>query len=186
MWDDGETAMPDDGDSGAYGRAAVSVWVAAGLWLAVAGCCVLGVAVVGLVPLDEVRQQDTGGQVPPEVWDQLGQAQPVLPAAAAVIGLLTLVPAVVAVVLGFRVRRGGRGATRTCLVLAWIGLAVLGVSLLLSLPTVLRGGVCNVLFTAGLTAVFVWCVVSLHRALQSGPVDLAGYDGSEDPWETRL
>ncbi|MEM9882266.1 MAG: hypothetical protein AAF800_05045 [Planctomycetota bacterium] len=185
MWDD-DTAMSDGYDSGAYGRAAVSVWVAASLWLAVAGCCVLGVAVVGVVPLDEVRQQDTGGQVPPEVWDQLGRTQPVLPAAAAVIGVVTLAPAVVAVVLGFRVRRGDRGATRTCLVLAWVALGVLGVSLLLSLPGVVRGGVCNVLFTAGLTAVFVWCVMSLHRALRIGPVDLAGYDGSEDPWETRL
>jgi len=189
-------------------RAAVAVWVSAGLLLLFSTCCVGVIAMVGVLPMDQLRQADQSGQVPAEMWDQLGQAQPYIPLVAGGLALVTVLPAVVLLILGFSVKTGKRGATLAALVLSIVALAGVGLFAVLSAVGSLQSGqidICSLSLFGGLAACLGWSVVSLKKALavasdpgsgdvfqpmhqHHGPQNFRG-DGrsvDDDPWENSL
>lgn len=196
-------ALP--GESRAGLRAAVAVWVSAGLLLVFSTCCVGSLAMVGLMPLDQLKQADQSGQVPAEMWDQIGQAQAYIPLVAGLLALVTVVPAIVMLVLGFSIKSGKRGATLTALILSIVALVGVGLMLLLAVFGSLQSGqidICSLSLFGGLAACLVWCVTSLKKALAEAGPSFAGDvfqpmhqhpDRSsprrsldDDPWENSL
>lgn len=190
-------------------RAAIAVWVTSSLFLIFSTCCVGGIAIMGAVPLDQIKQEmGESDQIPAEVWDQIGQVQPFMPVVAAVMALLTVLPAIVMLVLGFWIKSGSRGATITAMIISIIALAGVGLMLLGSVASMVTTGqfdICGMSLFMGLAASFVWCVLSLKKALAEArprgdvfqPMHQHPTPGSpasgnygrspdDDPWENSL
>lgn len=188
-------------------KAAVAVWVTFGIFLLFSTCCVGGIAAIGFLPLDQLKQADESGAMTQEMWDEFGNVQQYMPVAAAVIALFTLVPSVVMLVLGFSVKNGSRGATITAMVISILGLVGVGLMFLGSLFNMVTTGqfdICGLSLFLGLAACFVWCILSLKAALSANPPN-AGYPSGaftpmhqhgtpsqptrspdDDPWENSL
>lgn len=165
------SAVPGSGRAAL--RASIAVWVSASLLLLFSTCCVGSIAMLGLMPLDQLKQADRSGQVPTEMWDQIGQVQPYIPVIAAGLALITVLPAIVMLVLGFSVKKGKRGATMITFVLSIIALVGVGLFVLMALVGGLTSGqvdLCSLSLFVGLAACMVWCVLSLKKALaEAGP-----------------
>lgn len=180
-----------------YPRAALAVWVSAGLLLVLSVCCVGGMTMLAVVPLNDLKQMEGMEEVPAETWKQMEQAQPQMAGKAVAAAFTTLLPALTLLVLGFFVRNGRRGATITAQVLCWIVLTLLTLNLVFSLPAMTTAGVAGVLglLTAlALGGVLFWAIKSLRLALRSpapGAADAFDHPprvGSpdDDPWEHLL
>lgn len=211
-------SAPGGGPAGRAGlRAAIAMWVTSSLFLIFSTCCVGGIAIMGAVPLDQIKQEmGESDQIPAEMWDQIGQVQPFMPVVAAVLALFTVLPAIVMLVLGFWVKNGSRGATITAMVFSIIALVGVGLMLLGSVASMVTTGqfdLCGTSLFMGLAAGFVWCVLSLKKALaqtrprgdvfqpmHQHPTPAPGSPGSpgnrvpgnygrspdDDPWENSL
>lgn len=188
-------------------RAAVAVWVSAGLMLLGSICCVGVMGAMGVVPLDEFRAAEGMQDVPDELWDDFATARPYLPAMAIVTALFTVLPAMALLILGFSVKRGRRGATLWAMILSIALLAMLGLTVLMVLVGFAMSGsvdVCSLLPILGLAGAMAWAVVSLKGALAATRAGGGGYSGAghsggghsgggrsgmspdDDPWEHSL
>ncbi|MEM6855865.1 MAG: hypothetical protein AAF593_15765 [Planctomycetota bacterium] len=162
--------QPGEGRAGL--QAAIAVWVTSGLFFLLSTCCVFGIVMLGVLPMDQLQQADETGQLA-DMWDEISQVRPYMPVVGAVLALFTVLPAAVMFVLGFWVKGGSRGATITALIISIIGLVAVGLMLLLTVVGMVTSGqidLCSVTLFLGLAGCFVWCVLSLKQALsQTSP-----------------
>ena len=193
-------------------QAASAVGVTAGWFFLLSTCCVFGIVMLGVLPLDRLQQADETGQLA-DMWDEISQVRPYMPVVGAVLALFTVLPAAVMFVLGFWVKGGSRGATITALIISIIGLVAVGLMLLLTVVGMVSSGqidLCSFTLFLGLAGCFVWCVLSLKQALSQtaprgdvfqpmhqhpgpgsqtpGGQSASGYRRSpdDDPWENSL
>lgn len=157
------------GQSEAPQRAAVAMWVTAAVQMIVFGCCSLLLAGVGMLP-EQTLRQEMSEQMPSDQLDQLVQGQPLLLIGAIVLMLVMFLPALVLLLLGFRVRSRRLGSARAArvilyaqagllaVVLAWYALvgAMQGVLLGICMPLVVLGGV---------LALVIWASRTLRTAI---------------------
>ena len=184
-----------------HARAAVAVWVSAGLLFVLSVCCAGMFGMLGAIPIGELKQMDEAGEVPPEMWDQLAEAQPHMPAVAVGLAVVTMLPAIALLILGFYVRGGRRGAMIAAQAICWVPFGLLVIYVLLSLPAVATTGVAGVvglLPSLAVGGVLFWAIRSLRYALRS-PVSAPGSPDAlppqvhrrgnspdDDPWEHLL
>ncbi len=170
-------------------RAGRVVWIAAGVLLLGSMCCVSSFAVLGFTSLDQLRAQDTDGNVPAEAWEEMARLRPYFPVVAGVIALLTLLPAAVLLVLGFSIRRGSRGAMRAAYYVTAIPLGTLALMLVLMLLGIATQGAAalfNALPVMALVALLLWAFITLRRTLNAPAEPLPYGDDGGDPWEHSL
>ena len=170
-----------------YRSASTAVWLAAGLVFLLSSCCVTGMAQLARVsPGQFASTVDPGGQLPAGTLPQL---QAVMVPAAALLGVLTVVPAGVLLWLGFGVRQGRERALWHA---RWLTTALLwlaGLSTVLALPMLLSGGLAGLLnfllnfATAGL----LFRALHRVRAAQAVAAEHGEWEDEDysdrDPWE---
>ncbi len=159
------------GPTEATGKAAVYVWLCAGLSLAMSCCCVLSAIGMKYLPKGELMRQ-----VPADMpnRDMIEQVLPMMAVAMGVAGvLLLLIPAVVLGVLGFTVRSGNRGAAIASMVILGIQGAAIGLlvvmNLIGSLVSRSAGDLLGVVILAGVFAVYVKAMTALWSSLSQKP-----------------
>ena len=169
------------GPTEAANKAAVYVWLCAGLSLLTACCCVFTALGLAIVPTDELIRQ-----LPADLpnREQVIQALPTLGVVMGIFGvLLMLIPAVTLGLLGFPVRSGSRGASIASMIVLGIQAGVLGLMLLTILAGVLINGAVGdmivVIILASMMAVFVRAIFTVWSALNSRP---SSQPTPVDPW----
>ena len=175
-------------------HAATAVWCSAGLLLAASVCFGGSAAVLSVVSIPQLRQMEGASDVPAEVWDELAELQPHLAAAAVATGVLVFLPGLALLVLGFGVRAARRGRVIAAQACCGVPLTLLGLNLLISLPSAARGGgagVLGLLPMLGLVAVLFWTVRRLGQAKRfagapARPHTQPGASPDDDPWEHML
>jgi len=178
-------------------KAAIAVWVTAGVLLLFSTCCVGSLLMIGLMPIEELRAADTADQIPAEAWDQITQIRsaPEFKIIAIVLTLVVFAPAVALLVLGFSVRQGKPVATRVAYWITLVLSVVVGLSIVVSLPNLLRLGpsaIVDLLPSAALLGLLIWCTKTLQRSRAhpaahldtQGSTEAASPD--DDPWEHML
>lgn len=181
-------------------NAAIAVWISATLFLILATCCSAVIGMIGVVPMDQFRQSPGAEDVPAEAWDQIATIQPYAAVIAIVLALLTVVPALAMIILGFSVKSSKRGATIVTLILACLALLIMGLMFLITVINMVTSGaidICSLSLFGGMTGCWVWCVLSLKKALSvTGQIVTDGINpgygtnygrsGDDDPWENSL
>ena len=180
------------------GRAAIATWVAAGAVLLLFGCCSGLFTFLAVTSLDDLRRMSGPEGMSAEQMEAMKQVKPVaIPFVAATL-LVMVLPALIALVLGFFVNGGKRWA-----ILAVLGIfavqAVLVLLMLLAavLGSVLSGDVVSAVMVlvlwGGLFALLCWPVVQLWslRRDEGGsvraPTMPVGYaPPADEPWNQHL
>lgn len=164
----------------AGGKAAVYVWLSAGLQLAMSCCCGLTGAVLMVMSTAQITEN-----LPHDLpnRDQALQMLPVMgPALAVGSVVLLFIPAVILGILAFQVRCGGRAATTIALVILSIqcaGLALVILNYVYALLTFQSIAILGmILVMGGVLALFVKTCFELLGVLRhQAPANL-----SEDGW----
>lgn len=168
-WQPPYAPPPPRGRTEATDRAAVYVWLCAGLCLALACCCGMSVVGMTMLPTSEIMSQ-----IPADMPNR-DQIQQLLPVMAVVMGIVAvvflLIPGIVLAILGFPIRAGGRPSAITAMIILGIQALVLGLITLMNLLGVIisrsLGDLIGVFILAGVVALFVLALSALWASLRS-------------------
>ena len=189
MYDDDAHADPwhvPPAASDAPRRAAIAVWSVAAVQLVAFGCCSCMLTGVGLMPEAQFREQlqRPDQEISPEQVDMIVQIQPFLLGLGLALMAAIVVPALVLVVLAFKVRVASVGATtaaRLILILQAVLVSLLVVANLVS--AILQGDIVGVLMPVvifgGLLILMVWAIRRLGEARDAVDLSRAYHD---QPW----
>ena len=162
-------------------RAAVAVWIAGGVNVAVFGFCGLVFALSAtMLPPSQFAQAAHRVQV------SVAEFRMVLWITVALVSLVMIVPGALLLGFGFAARRGRGWALITCAVILLAQAAMVGVLLLLQVVTALAmgrvlGGLMQVALLGPVVALLTWAAIESLRAWQSG--DRADVP-PEDSWNS--
>jgi len=166
-------------------RAAIAVWIAAGVELALFGCCgVLFALIATVLPASDFAEAAAAAQASPS------QVRVMLWVGVVLVSVVMVVPGFVLLGLGFPVRAGKRAAMIAAAVMLLVQAALLaGFTLLQVVASAAMGellaGLLQTVVRGPAVAVLVWAVVEVLRAWRS-----AGGGGSgavpmrEDAWNS--
>ena len=181
-WDDPDNLEIVIGDGGRLAkRASVLIWVIAGLELLMGGCLACAFGAIVLTPTDQIIQQAQGQFT----LDQISEIKDKAPAITIGVVILTVVPAVCYLVLGFFIRRGNK-------VSIWIAaILTLAQTIILGLMTVFV--VINTLMIADLISVTMVLILygtpvvvlgyTTWVLVKCGMDKVGNFDGFDDQWD---
>ncbi|MEX2545533.1 MAG: hypothetical protein WD316_10450 [Phycisphaeraceae bacterium] len=171
-------------------RAAIATWIVAGVELLLFGCCTTVFMAVAAVPAELLREQLAERDLPPEQVDAFVQGQAGLMVYALAILVTMVLPALVLLVLAFRIGGtrggggGGGGATRGAHAILLVQAVILGALVLMSLVVGvaqrdLAGLAMSVVVFGGMLALIVWALGRLREA-RDAITRVRAYD--DQPW----
>ena len=167
-------------------RAAIATWTVAAVQLLAFGCCSCMLTAVGLMPEGQFRQQleRPDQEVSPEQVDMLVQIQPFLLGLGVVLMAAIVLPALVLVILAFKVRAASLGATtaaRLILILQAVLVSLLVLANVVS--AILQGDILGMLMPlvifGGLLILMVWAIRRLGEVRDAIDLSRAYHD---QPW----
>lgn len=163
-------APPTYGDDSPGARAAVYLWLCAGIQLALSACCGLTGLILILVGTDELLQQ-----MPADMpnREQVVQMLPVMGPVFAIASVVFLLfPALAMGLLAFKVRSGSRGAILTSMIILGIQTVCLGLMTLVNLLGVAMtrslSDLLVILLMGGVLALFIKTLIELWAAMNRG------------------
>lgn len=183
-------AYPPPRFTGLGRAAAFAVWITAAVQFVLFSCCGIYLIALGIAPAQQLRQafQQAAGRLHTEqaqaMLNQMLAHQNAFRIGGAVVMLVTFALALVLMLAGFGVRRGNRTAITLARVLVWIQTVLMGLLTILSLASLLSGGLPSLVVLVifgGLLALCIWTLRRLRAAAVAPPPDRHG-PGLE-PWD---
>ena len=181
--------------------AAISTWISGVLLLLLSTCCVSSLVYVSTFSVDQLQQIFATEDLPEDYWENYSSFKSSLPVIIGLVAILTVIPSILLLILGFGVKKNNRLATVCSLIITSLALLIFGLFSVAGFFSVLATGQRDwspILVMLLLCVILLWSVTALIKSLtqanrmtsshQYAHVATENMNRSpdDDPWENSL